>query len=270
MTSDYQNLSNIISDLTDKGECFAVATVVRTENSTAANAGDKAVISSDGSMMGWIGGGCTETAARKKGLLSIEDGKVRLIRVCPRPQEGEEQAQKGVEIYYSGCPSQGITEILIEPIVPRPEMLVIGSSRVCLPLCALAQTMGYGVTLVETAANPELSDQVDHYFESLEDVQDQEKPPSFRYVVVATQGRQDYKSLELAMTCNAEYIAFIASRKKGEKLFEKLHAAGVPQEKTELIHCPAGVNIGAKTPEEIALSILAEMTLSRRNAGEAV
>ena len=259
-----------IKALKASGEPFAVATVVRTVALTAAKAGAKALIRSDGTMSaGWIGGGCARTAVLEAARTALSDGKPRLVSVQPGDalQElGVEagQSKEGVEFARNMCPSQGTMDVFVEPILPRPELLICGASPVAVALADLGKRLGFAIAVAAPAEDhgrfPEAPLVIaGHDLSCL--------LPAERYIVIATQGRGDEAALTAALAAPAVYVAFVGSHRKAAALRQSLSAKGSDQERLATIRSPAGLNIGAVTPEEIALAILAEIVdLRRRGA----
>ena len=243
---------DLIGDLKAKGEPFALATVVRTVEATAAKAGAKALIRSDGSISGgWIGGGCARAAVLKAARDALADGQPRLVSIQP-PEALEEHgvqagdSREGVRYARNLCPSHGTMDVFVEAVLPRPALVLFGTSPVAEALANLASAVGLGLRRVGTG-------------ESLP-----ADPSERRFVVVSTQGEGDQRSLKAAMALEAEYRAFVGSRRKMAALRAKLAAEGVAPEQLDGVKAPAGLVLGAITPEEIALSILAEITQHRR------
>lgn len=250
-----------------KGEAFAVATVVRTLSLTAAKAGAKAIITADGSMRaGWIGGGCARGAVLKTARECLADGKPRLVSVQPPDllSEGGHLAgetKDGTLYARNMCASQGTMDIFIEPYLLQPELLIFGASPIAVALADLAPRVGYRTLVIADAEDHGRFSMQDMIRPSLDDVQ----PSSAdRYVVVASQGRGDEKSLQAAMSMSPRYVAFVGSRRKVETLKAALIAKGVEGAAFERLHAPAGFDIGSVTPEEVAIAILGEMTSVRR------
>jgi len=240
---------------------FAVATVVRTEDATAAKAGAKAVIRADGTVIGWIGGGCAVGAARKAAAQALLDGKVRLIRVRPQARAAED-ALPGVEYYINSCASGGVIELFIEPVLPKPALIVVGASPTAHALADLGRRVGFAVhvaALEEDLASFALADERLDGF-------DLARLPRIAdaFVVVATQGKRDREALAGALASPAGYVAFVGSRRKVAVLSEAMVEAGLDSAALSRLKAPAGLDIGASTPEEIALSVLAEIVQLRR------
>ncbi len=244
-----------------EGKPFALATVVRSEAHTSAKPGAKAVVEPDGTLHGWIGGGCAQPAVTKTARQALEDGEPRLIRISPTKGGIPEE---GIIDFGMTCHSGGTLDVFIDPVIPRPALLIIGAAPAAQTLAALAKRIGFFVTAANPGAMPEHFPDADHVVDGL-DLQSLAGPrPSF--VVVATQGKRDEGGLETALETKAPYIAFIASRRKAEKLKRYLLERGHESARVEAIVAPAGVDIGAVTPEEIALSVLAGIVQARRGA----
>ncbi|WP_434055249.1 MAG: XdhC/CoxI family protein [Roseibium sp.] len=264
LTSDLQPL---MSRLQDASEPFALATVVRTISVTAAKAGAKAIIARDGSIAGgWIGGGCARSAVVKAARASLEDGETRLISIQPEDllsdlgvEAGEER--EGVQFAKNMCPSQGTMDIFVEPVLPRPSLVICGASPVAFALSKQAPTIGFDVTIcapVEDHAS--FPDAV----RRIEGLGPDAIGNADTYVIVSTQGRGDLAALESALSVPVRHVGFVGSRRKISALKSKLREKGVSDPELERIEGPAGLDLGAITPEEIALSILAELLVIRR------
>jgi xanthine dehydrogenase accessory factor len=257
-----------ISSRKSTGEPFALATVVRTVSATAAKAGAKAVILPDGTIsQGWIGGGCARAAVLKAAKDALADGKSRLVSVAPEDEldelghkPGEEQG--GVRFAKNLCPSQGTMDIFVEPVLPRPQVVICGSSPVATAVADLARRIGFAVTVCAPAAEQQAFGEVDRRIEGYALPVEE---ASARYVVVSTQGRGDEAALSAALAADVDYVAFVGSRKKAETLKAALARKGVAAGRLAKLKAPAGLDLGAITPDEIAISIVAEIVAVRRS-----
>lgn len=249
--------------LKGRGEPFALVTVVRCVSPTSAKPGAKAVVTADGGLHGWIGGGCAQPAVIKTAKKAIADGRARLIRISP-VKGGE--VEEGVEDFGMTCHSGGTLDIFVDPVVPRPALLVIGGSPAAQALVGLAARVGYAVSAAFPGADRGLFPEAEHVLDGL-DMTALPRAPAF--VVVATQGKRDEEGLEAALETRAPYIAFIASERKAAKLKAYLKERGHEPARVEAILAPAGVEIGAVTPQEIALSVLAGVVQARRQGAHA-
>ncbi|SHH33248.1 xanthine dehydrogenase accessory factor [Cognatiyoonia sediminum] len=240
--------------LRDNDEPFAFATIVRTAGATAAKPGAKALLAADGTILhGWLGGGCTRGAVRKAALESLKDGTPQLVSVAPEDLLEERgvasgDTVEGTKFARNGCPSRGTVDIFIEPCLPMPELVVLGASPVAKALSQLAPQFHWSISA---------------------GLGDENVTRRRRFVVIATQGQGDIDALQSALSEPCDYVAFVGSSKKFASLSERLHGLGVSQEATAKVDAPAGLSIGAVTPEEIALSILGQLVRVRRiNTGE--
>jgi xanthine dehydrogenase accessory factor len=258
---------DLVSQLKAAEQAFVLATVVRTVSVTAAKAGAKAVIRPDGTIAaGWIGGGCARGAVLKAAREALADGEPRMVSVQPEDLLAElgvkpGENRDGVRFAKNMCPSQGTMDIFVEPVLPHPSLIILGASPVAISLAEQARRFGFHVTLAAPAADlpevPETDMLIDGYrLDHLHQAR--------RFVVVSTQGKGDEAALRAAVSVDAPYHAFVGSRRKMTALREKLIREGIDATALDRIKAPAGLDLGAITPEEIAMSILAEITLQRR------
>eukprot|EP01037_Dinobryon_pediforme_P002431 gene2431-2467_t len=246
---------------------FALATVVRTVSVTAAKAGAKAVIGMDGTISeGWIGGGCARAAVLKIAREVIADGQPRLVSIQPEDElnglgvhSGDEK--DGIRFARNMCPSQGTMDIFIEPVLPKPQLIICGSSPVAVALAELGPKLGYQLVVCAPATEQVQFTQAERRIEGYAlDIDFEGR----RFIVVATQGRGDELALRAALSIQADYTAFVGSFKKVAALKEKLVADGIDAAQFDRLHAPAGLDLGAISPEDIALSIFAQMLQERR------
>jgi xanthine dehydrogenase accessory factor len=263
---------DLVAQMKSAEQAFALATVVRTVSVTAAKAGAKAIIRPDGTIVaGWIGGGCARGAVLKAAREALADGEPRMVSVQPEDMLAElgvkpGENREGIRFASNMCPSKGTMDIFVEPVLPHPSLLIFGASPVAMSLAAQARQLGYHVTLAAPAADragePDAHVIIDGFEPRyLNDAR--------RFVVVSTQGKGDEIALKQAIAVDAEYHAFVGSRRKMTALREKLVAGGIAREAIDRVKAPAGLDLGAITPEEIAMSILAEITVERRRGQRA-
>lgn len=250
MFSDFYSRA---AQLSSQGKPFAIATVVRVEGSSSARRGSKAIIDSQGKLLaGWVGGGCAESAVKSQALACMETGRPQLITLDLRDE------QLGV-----GMPCGGKMDVFIEPVLPKPELLIVGHGRIAEALATLGHLMGFSITVNDPAADlasfPNASRLVTEDFDLTETPIG---PKTF--VVIATQHKRDHLWLQKALEGNAAYVALIASRHRSKLVLDFLGASGLPEEKIAAVWAPAGLDLGATTPEEIALSIVSQMVALRR------
>jgi xanthine dehydrogenase accessory factor len=246
------------AELLAKGEPFVTASVVRFEAPISGKPGDKAIIFQDGRIWGWIGGGCSQPVVIKEALKALVDGQPRLIRISPNASP-----EQGIVDYTMTCHSGGTLDIYIEPVRPKPLLLILGRSPVAQTLARLAKTIYYGVSVAAPGATTEQFPNADTLCTDL-DLSDVKITPE-TFIVVSTQGEGDEEALEKAARTDAGYVAFVASKVKAQKVLEYLRESGVPTDRVSRVRAPAGLNIRAGSPEEIAVSILAEIIEERAN-----
>jgi xanthine dehydrogenase accessory factor len=217
---------------------FVLATVVRAKRPTSVGPGDTAVVLADGTIEGFVGGQCAESSVRLYSLRALETGEPMLLRLIPGDADGAQPADgiEGVIIERNPCLSGGAIEIFLEPQLPLPQIVVFGDSPVARALADIAIAGGYDVVPTLTADESELR--------------------AATAVVVASHGNDEERVLTGALLAGIPYVALVASHKRGAAVRDSLD---VPPELKAQIHTPAGVDIGAETPAEIAISILAEL-----------
>jgi xanthine dehydrogenase accessory factor len=262
----------LVAQMKAAERAFVLATVVRTVSVTAAKAGAKAIIAADGTIVaGWIGGGCAKGAVLKAAREALADGEPRMVSVQPENLLAElgvsaGESRDGIRFASNMCPSKGTMDIFVEPVLPHPSLVILGASPVALSLAAQARVLGYHVTLAapaaELLAQPDADAIIDGY-------QLGELNEAKRFVVVSTQGKGDEAALRAAVATKACYHAFVGSRRKMASLRAKLLAEGASAAAIDDFKAPAGLDLGAITPEEIAMSILAEITRERRRGQRA-
>src|SRR5271154_4879064 len=249
----FSDLYKKAAELVSQGISFAIATVVRVDGSSSARRGSKAIIDPFGKLLlGWVGGGCAESAVRSEALKSIETEKPRMITVDMSDEE------LGV-----GMPCGGTMDIFIEPVGPKPELLIVGHGRIAETLATLGVLMGFTITVNDPAAERTAFPQAEKIVTEDFDLTETPIGPK-SFVVIATQHKRDHLWLEKALEGNAAYVALIASRHRARLVIEYLRESGLPEEKIATVWAPAGLDLGASTPEEIALSVMSQIVALRR------
>jgi xanthine dehydrogenase accessory factor len=244
-----EDLLALAVDLRARGEAFALATVVRCERPTSAKPGAKALIRRDGSITGWVGGACAEPVVIREAKEALRDGQPRLVSLVGEGGAAPGRAE-GVVPYAMTCHSGGTLEIYVEPFLPKSLLVLIGHGPVVDTLAALGRDTDFAVTVVASDAVPDGLARL---------VLD-----SHASVVVATHGDVDEDALERVLGSGAGYVSLIASRKRAASVIENLRSRKVAEDRIGRLKAPAGLDIGALTPEEIAVSILAEVVQFRR------
>jgi xanthine dehydrogenase accessory factor len=247
-------------ELTERGAAFVTATVVRVEHPTSARPGNVALVHEDGSIEGFVGGVCAQNSVRLYSLKAIERGEPLLLRILPDGPGGTEGEDVGTEIGHdegsvtvqNPCLSGGAIEVFLEPFLPAPRIIVAGDTPIAAALLRLAPELGLDAVDSRGADSGPPTP-------SAEDLA----------LVVAAHGRDERAVLRAALEAGVRYVGLVASRKRGAAVLDELRADGVSEKLLEQIDTPAGIDIGARSPAEIALSILASIIEVRRRSSTA-
>jgi xanthine dehydrogenase accessory factor len=232
---------------------FAIATVVRVEGSSSARRGSKALIDSQGRIvMGWVGGGCAESTVRSEAIRCMRTETSELITLDMQD-----------EVLGVGMPCGGMMDVYIEPVLPQPELVIAGHGRIAETLARLGHLMNFAVTVHDPSAAresfPDAQRIIDKDFNVAEISFGQNT-----YVVIATLHKNDHIWLQRALDGEAAYVALIASAHRSRLVLDYLLAEGVSPKKVERVWAPAGLDLGAAGPEEIALSIMSQIIAIKR------
>lgn len=253
--------------LRQSGRAFAVATVVRTVGATSAKPGSKALLDVEGTILeGWVGGGCARGAVGRAAREALATGAPQFVSLRPQDLLDEEgvapgEEQDGVRFARNNCPSKGSMDVFIEPFLPQPELVVLGESPVAFALADLGRHLDLRRTICAPGLVSDAVPDVDRVTDGF--TLDTELDGQ-RFIVIATQGKGDEAALRSAISAGAEHIAFVGSRRKFATLSERLRKDGVDSASLDAVKAPAGLDIHAVTPAEIALSILAELVAVMR------
>jgi xanthine dehydrogenase accessory factor len=221
--------------LSEEGKPYALATVVHVARPASTRRGDRALVTPDGELFGWVGGACAEPIVLREALRALAEGEPRLVRIGPR---GSLPAADDVVLAESACASEGTVEVLVEPQRPRPLLAIVGESPAGSTLAELARIVGWRVsTEVEESADA---------------------------VVVATMGKGDEEAIAAALAVGAPYVGLVASAKRASRVLAALRGRGIGEDAIARVRSPAGLDLGPSTQEEIAVAILAELVASRR------
>jgi len=232
------NVFDLWSDLRARGEPFVLATVVAYKSPQSAKPGSRAIIKSDGSISGWVGGGCVQPIVLREAQQALQSGQPKLLSISPDASHTDDW--KGVESYRMTCEGGGSLEIYLEPFLPKPELLIVGDSPVAQTVAQLGDLLGFEVST------------------------DPSRITEKTYVVVATMGNGDEEGLLSVLGSKPKYFGLVASEKKSKALFNYAREKGYTDEQIGVIKCPAGLALGAETMPEIALSVIAEIIQLRR------
>lgn len=251
-----RDLLDLAARFTAERQPYALATVVRSERPTSGKPGNMALISADGVMHGWIGGSCTRSEVIRHALVTLDQGEPRLLAFGSSPGRPD-----GLVPVPMSCSSGGKVEVHVNPVLPAPVLVVAGSSPVAVALARLGGAMGY-TTVAETSEDEALAAAADEIVDDLAETAARyaERPRGWRlYGVVATMGRRDERSLGELAAAAPDYLGVIASPTRMEEVRRVLAAQGLGADEIARVRGPAGLDIGAESPEEIAVSILAEI-----------
>jgi xanthine dehydrogenase accessory factor len=251
---------DIARQLSERGERFAIATVVWRRGPSSGKAGYRAVITATGQVRGWVGGACAEPVVIREALTAMEEGTPRLVFLGPPEELGADAADGIIEIPIS-CHSQGALKIFIEPMPRGCDLVVIGRSPMVHTLLALAGTLGWWTTVVDDGGDAEAWPEADRVVNSLDLAAAGVGPRSA--LIVATQGHYDEEALERALETPAGWVGVVASRRRAESLFGYLRDRGFADEAIDRVHAPAGLDLGHVAHEEIGVAILAELVQFR-------
>jgi xanthine dehydrogenase accessory factor len=232
------------AELARRGEAFALATVVWRQRPSSGKEGSRAIITAGGEVHGWIGGACAEPAVIREAGQVIESGAARLL-LLGSPEQFGGAVPEGMDVVPISCQSEGALEVYIEPVLPAPRLVVVGSSPMAQTLTTLAKTLGWHVDLI---AGQDFG---------------AEDADQRSMVVVATQGHNDEEVLERAVAARPAYLGLVGSQKRGAAVLGYLADRGVPAEQLNHVRVPAGLDLGSTTHSEIAVAILAELVQLR-------
>jgi len=249
--------------LQDAQQAFALVTVLRAQAPTSAKAGDKALVTTDGQIHGWIGGGCAQPAVLKTVRQTLADGHPQTIRIAPTDETAERTLGDVLE-FGMACHSGGTLELFVDPVLPATRLTVFGDSPVARALAGLAPRVGMRVAVVAQGARNDAYPDAACVIDSDDAAGVRELLGGGGYAVVATQGRRDLQGLKAALALQPHFLWFVASTRKADVLRQSLVSAGEHAESVARIIAPAGASIGAQTPEEIALSVLAAVVAAQR------
>lgn len=256
----FNEISLKIEEHLTKGSNFAIAQVIDRIAPSSGKVGDKAIILDTGELIGWIGGGCVRGIVVKEALDVIKSKRYRRVRISP---EGGTRETENYKEYVMSCQSKGTVELMIEPVIPQAEIIVVGKSNIARKLVQMAAAADFRVTVMaidaDTQTFPEANKVLDEVkFDSLQNIRN-------THIIVTTQGEDDELSVKKAMQTQATYVGFVASARKSEDIQTYLSAEGISEERISQLRSPVGLDINAKLASEVAISILAEVIEHFRN-----
>ena len=230
---------------------FVVATVVRVQRPASVEPGSVGLVQADGAIEGFIGGHCAQHSVRLHALEAMESGMPVLLRIVPEGP-AEPVREEGAVTVTNHCLSGGAIEVFLEPMLPAPRVLVAGDSPIVEALCALGRDVGLEIVAAQDIKDGVLTPTSDDLA-----------------LVVAAHGHDEVAALRAGLEAGVPYVGLVASRRRGASVLEELRGEGVPEDLLVRLDTPAGVDIGARTPAEVALSIVARIVeVRRQGSGE--
>jgi xanthine dehydrogenase accessory factor len=229
---------------------FVVATVVRVQRPASVKPGAVGLVLADGTIEGFVGGVCAQHSVRLHSLEALDSGMPLLLRILPDGPD-DVTREEGLVTVTNSCLSGGAIEVFLEPVLPAPRVLVVGSSPIVAELRKLGAAVGFEIVAAEDIPDGALSPQ-----------------PGDLALVVAAHGNDELATLRAGLEAGVRYVGLVASRRRGAAVMEELRAFGVPDELLARLETPAGLDIGARTPAEVALSIVARIVELRRTGPE--
>ncbi|WP_232056839.1 MULTISPECIES: XdhC family protein [Methylomonas] len=251
--TDHTDLLNLQLQLQQNRTPYALATVVEIVGSSSAKPAAKALFAADGKLLaGWIGGGCAQSMIAETTLDCLASGEPKVVDVDLTD-----------EIFGAGMPCGGHMRVYVEAVLPKPQLWLMGHGRIVESLCEFAAVLNFDVIVDDPQARPE------RFPKAVRIIADDPRyqllrPEPGDFVLIATHHKGDYASLSQALNSAAVYIGLVSSRKRARLIAHRLAQAGIGREQIAKIRAPAGLDLGAKHPEEIALSIASEMLMLKR------
>ena len=231
-------------ELEQRGQAFALATVVWRQDPSSSQQGARAIITADGELHGWIGGACAEPTVIREAQRVIADGTPRLLLLGSPGQFGA-AVPDGMTVVPISCQSEGALEVYIEPVVPAPHLVIVGRSPMAHALAGMARALNWRTDLV---AGEDFTAAAAH---------------EGSMVIVATQGHGDEEAVEQAVAARPAYLGLVGSRRRGAAVLGYLADRGLPAAQLDRVHVPAGLDLGHISHQEIAVAILAELVQLR-------
>lgn len=259
MTGMNEDLLHLQLKLREARLPYALATVVEVLGSSAAKTASKALLDAAGKVVaGWVGGGCAQSMVAQAALTCLQTGETRVIDI-----------DLNDEVFGAGMPCGGRMRVYVEPVLPKPLLWLMGHGPIVENLCEFAHRLGFDVVVNDPQASPE------RLPAACRIIRDDTRyaqlcPAAGDFVVIATHHKGDYDSLTRTLNSEARYIALVASRRRARLVLNRLAREGFGKADLARVRAPAGLDIGAKSPAEIALSIAAEMVLMYRGGGGGV
>jgi xanthine dehydrogenase accessory factor len=258
-----ENLYGLVAEAVEKGQALALAVLVHAEGSTPREAGTKMVVYPDGHIVGTIGGGAMEAAVIDQAVEAIAQGASRMVHYELRDPESGDLGICG-----------GTADVYVDVVASAPTLVVVGAGHVALPVAEIGHMCGFRVVVLDDRPEMASEERFPHATQRIVgDIAESLRAMPVHantYIVIITRGHAyDEAALRAVIDSPAAYVGMIGSRRKVRTTFDRLLADGIAQTSIQRVHSPIGLNIGAQTPAEIAVSILAEIVMHRRKAHQA-
>ncbi len=240
------------AELKEEGIPFAIATVINTIAPTSAKPMSKAIILADGTMEGWIGGGCSINSVISESLNCIKSAKAVILRLSPEESFSNKSSYKK-EVFLT-CESGGTLEFHIEPVLPMTKLIIYGNTPTTYAIANMGSLLNFDCYLCLSSPKKHIQ-----LYKNITIIDGYKSFKSNCITIIGSQGENDIEAIKAAILSNPQFISMIISKKKASSLFDQLNKTNLSKERISKIKFPAGLDIGARTPEEIALSVLAEI-----------
>jgi xanthine dehydrogenase accessory factor len=254
------DILELARELSLQDEPFALATVVWRRAPASGKEGYKGLITADGRVHGWIGGACAEPAVVREAVRALQDGQPRLLLLGPA-EEVQTRAREGTVMVPIACQSEGALEVYVEPVLPRPQLVVVGRSPAVDVLTSMAHALGWRTAVIDKGGVAGAHLDADLVVTDLDF--EAAGVTARSLIVIATQGHYDESALSEALRIDAAYVGLIASRKRASSVLGYLRDQGFGEETLSRVHSPAGLDLGKVAHEEIAVAVLGELVRLR-------
>jgi len=253
MTEDLLELSQ---ELSRRGEPFALATVVWRRAPSSAQPGNQAIVTAAGKVRGWLSGACADSVVIREARKALESGEPQLV-LLGSPEELAARADDGISLVPMQCQSEGAIELFVQPVLPKPHLVMIGRTPMVSTLTSLAKTLGWRTVVVDDRGDPDAHPDAGLVVTTLD--LEAAGVGENSLVVVATQGQYDELAVDKALGTKAAFIGLIASRKRAQAVLDWLRDVDYTEEALARVKAPAGLDLGSLKHEEIAVGVLAEL-----------
>jgi len=251
-----EDLLQLRQDLSRRGEPFALATVVWRRAPSSAQPGNQAIVTAAGKVRGWLSGACAESVVIREARKALETGEPQLV-LLGSPEELEARANDGISLVPMQCQSEGAIELFVQPVLPKPHLVMIGRTPMVGTLTSLAKTLGWRTVVVDDRGDPDSHPDAGLVVTTLD--LEAAGVGENSLVVVATQGQYDELAVDKALGTKAAYIGLVASRKRAGAVMDWLRDVEYADEMLARVKAPAGLDLGSLKHEEIAVGVLAEL-----------